>query len=153
MAERADVADDLLACGGRIGSLAGNGGETPRLALQPLDALEKMKRAQRGRRMHAGINQHESRDDDAVLIFLQKIQSEIDQRQEHEVGQESIGVAQEQHACAPLGLATPNCGEPAGINGPTVRSLYANDETAANQPAPGLEGITLRVIADTRTPS
>src|SRR6185503_3476594 len=54
--------------------------------------------------MHAGIDQHENRDHYAMLVLVQEIQSEIDQRQEHEVGEEPVGVAQEQHGYAPDGL-------------------------------------------------
>jgi hypothetical protein len=54
--------------------------------------------------MHAGIDQHENRDDHAVLVLFEKIQSQIDQRQEDEVGEETVGIAQKQHEDAPGGL-------------------------------------------------
>lgn len=49
--------------------------------------------------MHPRIDQHEHRDHDALRIFVEEVQAEIDQRQEHEVRYKSIGVAQETHAC------------------------------------------------------
>jgi DNA-binding GntR family transcriptional regulator len=49
---------------------------------------------------------YENRDDHAVLVLFEEIQREIDQGQEHEVGEESIGVAQKQHEDAPGGLGS-----------------------------------------------
>ena len=85
--------------------------------------------------MHAGIDQHENRDDHAVLVFIEEVQREIDQCQEHEVGDESIGVAQKLHTNAPDGLGSAElraCGpeSPAGIPLP-----YAKGVTVRHQPA------------------
>jgi hypothetical protein len=95
-----------------------------------------MKRPQRGGCMHPGIDQHENRDDHAMLVLFEEIQSEINQRQEHEVGEESIGVAQKQHEDAPVVLVGVEL--PGSAERPRARSVYANGAT---------------VGATTRTPS
>src|SRR5437867_4333209 len=155
MAERADLGDHLLARRRRIRPLAQRCHQAARLQFQPFDALKEVKRPQRRRRMHAGIDQHENRDDHAMLVLFEEIQSEIDQRQEHEVGEKSIGVAQKQHEDAPGGLGKcrtswkrRTAAEPAEISSWRARSVYANGATvgATTRPpaAKNLRAVALR---------
>src|SRR5712692_5160424 len=113
---RHDVVDDLLARGRCGGAVPGKRCETARLELELLDPLEEIKRTQRCRRPHRGIDQYENRDNRALLIFLQEVQAVINQRQKNKIGGDSIGIAQKSHACvpidgkatdAPLDIATP----------------------------------------------
>src|ERR1700712_1191473 len=100
VAKPADLADDLLARGRCIRPFGGDLRQTSRLPLEPFDALEERERAQRRGGVHPRIDQHEDRNHSALWIFFQEVEAEIDQRQEHEVGDESIGVAQERHSGA-----------------------------------------------------
>jgi hypothetical protein len=83
-------------------AVPGQSSETARLDLQPLDFLVEIKRTECRCRAHRGIDQHENRDDRAVLIFLHEIQTEIDQRQKSKIGGEAIGVAQKFHWLVPI---------------------------------------------------
>lgn len=97
MPEHGDIGDDLPARGDSIWPLAGRRGEPPRLTLQALDALEEIERAQAGKGVHRRIDQDQNCDRRALLVLLQKVQREIDQPQEHEVGDHTVGVARKDH--------------------------------------------------------
>jgi hypothetical protein len=84
----------LLARGGCGGAVPGEACETAGLKLEPLDALEEIKRTQRRRRAHPGIDQHQNRNNGALLIFFQDVQAVINQRQKNKIGGEPIGIAQ-----------------------------------------------------------
>jgi hypothetical protein len=98
MTQARNLRDHLLSLRRCGRSVAGQGRKTSRFALETLDALEEIKRPQRRRPAHRGKYQHQDRDDGALVVFLHEVQAVVDQRQEDEVGEKPIGVAQEYHA-------------------------------------------------------
>jgi hypothetical protein len=67
--------------------------QAPCLAFQLLDLLVKIERAQRRGRPHAGVDQHEHREDRSVRILLHEVKAEIDHRQKREVGHKAVDEA------------------------------------------------------------